>query len=141
MMSEETKLKPCPACGTTDRLGLWHCTYTRQIPDPDVIRRAGICCDCGYSTSIGSVSVELPMTHVEAIANDQWNQRTPSPIHQAAAHLHHLHLCEMEGIEAGQPTPDQWIDAVEALGLALSKKYSQENMIEQLKDGLGLGGE
>ena len=34
-------------------------------------------------------------------------------------YLLHLHNCEMEGIESGQPTPEQWFKAVEDAEKAL----------------------
>jgi len=41
------------------------------------------------------------------------------PLTKAAQKLLHLHLCEMEGIESGQPTPDQWAEAVDELSQIL----------------------
>lgn len=37
----------------------------------------------------------------------------------AATQIVHLHLCEQEGIGSGQPTPKQWLDAVDKLSKAL----------------------
>ena len=37
----------------------------------------------------------------------------------AATQILHLHICEQEGIGSGQPTPKQWLDAVEKLSTAL----------------------
>lgn len=37
----------------------------------------------------------------------------------AAKQIVHLHLCEQEGIGSGQPTPKQWLDAVDKLYKAL----------------------
>ena len=37
----------------------------------------------------------------------------------AASQVLHLHLCEQEGIVSGQPTPKQWLEAVDKLSKAL----------------------
>jgi hypothetical protein len=37
----------------------------------------------------------------------------------ALERLHHLHLCEQEGIAVGQPTFEQWTEAVDNAGAAL----------------------
>jgi len=42
-------------------------------------------------------------------------RRKLETIKKAAAVLVHLHLCEQEGIENGQPTPEQWTEAVDNL--------------------------
>lgn len=39
---------------------------------------------------------------------------------EAANNLLHLHSCEQEGLASGQPTPQQWMEAVEKLS-ALTK--------------------
>jgi len=41
-------------------------------------------------------------------------------LRQPAAELLHLHLCEQEGIVSGQPTPKQWLKAVDELAKALN---------------------
>ena len=38
---------------------------------------------------------------------------------KAFDYLLHLHNCEQEGIESGQPTPDEWFKAVEDAEKAL----------------------
>jgi hypothetical protein len=51
-----------------------------------------------------------------------------SELIQAARHLLHLHACEQEGLSAGQPTPEQWAEAVNALGDAVeSRQKSRQN--------------
>ena len=39
---------------------------------------------------------------------------------EAAERLHHLHLCEQEGIRSGAPNPVDWYEAVDAIGMALA---------------------
>lgn len=39
----------------------------------------------------------------------------------ALQELTHLHACEQEGIRSGQPTPEQWFEAVEKAGKAIQK--------------------
>jgi len=41
-------------------------------------------------------------------------------LRQPAAELLHLHLCEQEGVVSGQPTPKQWLKAVDELAKALN---------------------
>jgi DNA repair exonuclease SbcCD ATPase subunit len=41
---------------------------------------------------------------------------------EAANQLHHLHLCEQEGIGSGQPTAHEWFYAVNNLGELLTPK-------------------
>jgi hypothetical protein len=41
--------------------------------------------------------------------------RAMSELIKAAKRLLHLHACEQEGLSAGQPTPEQWAEAVGTL--------------------------
>jgi hypothetical protein len=51
-----------------------------------------------------------------------------SELIQAARHLLHLHACEQEGLSAGQPTPEQWTEAVNALSDAVkARQTSRQN--------------
>ena len=45
---------------------------------------------------------------------------------EAAEELIHLHSCEQEGLSSGQPTPQQWIYAVDKLQKLISRKPQQE---------------
>ena len=47
-------------------------------------------------------------------------------IREALQNLVYLHACEQEGIESGQPTPEQWFKAVEDAEEALRKEQEQE---------------
>lgn len=41
-------------------------------------------------------------------------------LRKASEEILHLHLCEQEGLSSGQPTPKQWIEAVNKLSEALN---------------------
>ena len=45
---------------------------------------------------------------------------------EASVELHSLHMCEQEGIGAGMPTPDQWMEAVQKLENVIDKILSYE---------------
>jgi len=47
-------------------------------------------------------------------------------IREALQNLVYLHACEQEGVESGQPTPEQWFKAVEDAEEALRKEQEQE---------------
>jgi hypothetical protein len=49
-------------------------------------------------------------------------QKENESLKEAARELIHLHICEMEGIGSGQPTRQQWLDAVEKLSELVNKK-------------------
>jgi len=51
-------------------------------------------------------------------------------IREALQNLVHLHMCEQEGIESGQPTSEQWFKAVEDAEEALRKEQEQGDMTE-----------
>lgn len=62
------KLKECPACGTTDTLGLWH---KRE----GECRDGGVACECGYATTVGVVGNGVDLA---AVSVEQWNRRASS---------------------------------------------------------------
>jgi|SRR5690625_3221987 len=51
-------------------------------------------------------------------------------LESAASKLIDLHMCEMEGLSSGQPTPEEWMDAVDALSEAL-KEQSDGSVIRR----------
>jgi hypothetical protein len=53
-----------------------------------------------------------------------------SELIQAARHLLHLHACEQEGLSAGQPTPEQWTEAVNALSDAVKARQTSRHFGE-----------
>ena len=53
-------------------------------------------------------------------------------IREALQNLVYLHACEQEGIESGQPTPEQWFKAVEDAEEALGKEQEQKNIREEI---------
>ena len=59
----------------------------------------------------------------------------------AAKRLLHLHACEQEGLSAGQPTPEQWTEAVEALSDAVEsrQKSRQSGAVERAKHSAMIG--
>ena len=62
----------------------------------------------------------IPKHHWETIDEYAQEVRNESkPLYIAASQILHLHLCEQEGIGSGQPTPKQWLDAVDKLSKAL----------------------
>ena len=62
----------------------------------------------------------IPKHHWETIEEYAQEVRNESkPLYIAASQILHLHLCEQEGIGSGQPTPKQWLDAVDKLSKAL----------------------
>jgi hypothetical protein len=46
-----------------------------------------------------------------------------SPVREAAENILHLHLCEQEGLQSGQPTPQMWMEAVDKLSEALAANH------------------
>jgi hypothetical protein len=50
------------------------------------------------------------------------NQPAASPVREAAENILHLHLCEQEGLQSGQPTPQMWMEAVDKLSEALAAR-------------------
>ena len=40
---------------------------------------------------------------------------------KASKEILHLHLCEQEGMVSGQPTPEQWLKAVDELAEAIQE--------------------
>ena len=62
----------------------------------------------------------IPKHHWETIEEYGQEIRNESKLlFIAALQILHLHLCEQEGIGSGQPTPKQWLDAVDKLSKAL----------------------
>ena len=53
-----------------------------------------------------------------------------SSLRKAAERLHHLHLCEQEGMSSGAPKPEDFYQAVEELGKALEKAEAQHRLGE-----------
>lgn len=53
-----------------------------------------------------------------------------SSLRKAAERLHHLHLCEQEGMSSGAPKPEDFYQAVEQLGKALEKAEAQHRLGE-----------
>jgi hypothetical protein len=65
-----------------------------------------LCCDAGNTAqSCGLLPSELLKQMDELLT--------------ALTQLVHLHGCEQEGIESGQPTPEQWYTAVDAAEAAI----------------------
>jgi hypothetical protein len=52
-------------------------------------------------------------------------QENDSELLGAAERILHLHLCEQEGIGAGQPSPTDWLNAVDALSDAINNVKKQ----------------
>lgn len=52
-------------------------------------------------------------------------QENDSELLWAAEKILHLHLCEQEGIGAGQPSPTDWLNAVDALSDAINNVKNQ----------------
>ena len=48
---------------------------------------------------------------------------------EAAERLHHLHLCEQEGIRSGAPNPVDWYEAVDAIGMALAAAKEEQGKV------------
>lgn len=65
------------------------------------------------------VSNELDGTYEDA-ANAKLISSAPDLL-EALTQLVHLHMCEQEGVESGQPTSSMWIDAVNKASEALHK--------------------
>lgn len=57
--------------------------------------------------------------YIEWLENKLSHPSDNTELIEAAKHLLHLHACEMEGIESGQPTKLQWLSAVNKLEQAL----------------------
>lgn len=52
-------------------------------------------------------------------AGVEFGRNESKELYIAATQIVHLHLCEQEGIGSGQPTPKQWLDAVDKLSKAI----------------------
>jgi len=65
----------------------------------------------------------------EVIANGRLIAAAPGLL-EAAMTLEHYHDCEQEGLTSGQPTPQEWITAVDRLTEAIDKALGiTENQI------------
>ena len=53
-------------------------------------------------------------------------------IREALQNLVYLHACEQEGVESGQPTPEQWFKVVEDAEEALRKEQEQGEDIRDI---------
>lgn len=82
-------------------------------------------------TGHNRVGIELAATETSAyirwLESQYQSQSTRiRELEGAASKLAHLHMCEMEGLSSGQPTPEEWMDAVDALSEALRKTEKEK---------------
>lgn len=89
---------------------------SRDIVTAD--ERKGICTVWGLGGSIHPVEKEA-----KANANLIVNSKG---LLEASIELHSLHMCEQEGIGAGMPTPEQWMEAVQKLENVINKILTYE---------------
>lgn len=69
---------------------------------------------------------ELPRVAIAPHDLFEWFKRNVEEgvnkeLHEALTELIHLHTCEQEGLSSGQPTPQQWFEAVDKGIKALEK--------------------
>lgn len=62
----------------------------------------------------GKSEEHVPMDNELIKANAHLIAEAPQLL-EASIELHALHMCEQEGIGAGMPTPEQWMEAVQKL--------------------------
>ena len=77
----------------------------------------------------GKVANELD--EMIARCNELFKER--DELIEALRELIHLHACEQEGISAGMPTPQQWIEAVDKADNVL-KQYDGTKIIDKVID-------
>ncbi len=63
---------------------------------------------------------QIELTEVLA----EYHKAASKDLLEALQRLVHLHNCEMEGISSGQPTPEEWMDAI---------NYGNEALLKALK--------
>ena len=77
-----------------------------------------ICINSGYE--LVAVVYSYDEKKEEGNANARLIAASPDLL-KALGELVHLHLCELEGLVAGSPTPDEWITAVDKAEVAINK--------------------
>ena len=60
-------------------------------------------CDGEYVLYSDYADLQAKLSAVQAVADS---------LAEAAKHLIYFHMCELEGLAAGKPTPEQWMQAV-----------------------------
>ena len=55
---------------------------------------------------------------------------------EALKELVHLHMCEQEGLLSGQPTPEQWLKAVEKAEMVINKAEEKDENNTYISKGL-----
>lgn len=72
------------------------------------------------------VESSIPKSELENKANAQLIASAPELL-KALQQLTRLHQCEQEGLSSGQPTPQQWFEAVNKAESVINKALNLEN--------------